>query len=348
MKVGILTLPYEPNYGWAVQLWALYISIEKLGHKPIVLNRRWNTMQKGLLYKTKRFLYYKGICRRFSRFLDNEIINITREIRDNDTMTKLAEELDAVVVGSDQVWRIENTRGANLNFFLDFIKANKTKRIAYAASFGKDTWQGSPAETEQVSKLLSKFDTITVREYSGVTLCNELFHVNAIHVVDPTLLLTAEDYNLILSSRQNKSQITTYILDSTVEKREVILKIADLKKLNVVPLYPQNKMSYYHSVYYWLENIRDAEYVIVDSFHGMVLSIVFRKNFVVLANTQRGLTRFTSILSQLRLEDRLTYEFTCENIMKILSNEIDYSQVEFNLNRMRDFSLNILKESLQK
>lgn len=348
MKVGILTLPYEPNYGWAVQLWALYTSIEKLGHNPVVINRRWNTSQKGLLYKTKRFLYYKGICRRFSRFLDNEIINITREIRNNDSMTKLAAELDAVVVGSDQVWRIENTRGANLNFFLDFIPDNSTKRISYAASFGKDTWQGSPAETEQVSKLLSKFDSITVREDSGVTLCNELFHVNAIHVVDPTLLLTKEDYNSILSKPKKKSQITTYILDSTDEKRNAIFNFSEISNVNVVPLYSPKRITYYHSVYYWLENIRDAKYVIVDSFHGMVLSIVFRKNFVVLANAQRGLTRFTSLLSQLGLEDRLTNEFTCENIMKILSNEIDYFQVESKLKRMREFSLNILKESLQK
>lgn len=348
MKVGILTLPYEPNYGWAVQLWALYTSIEKLGHNPVVINRRWNTSQKGLLYKTKRLLYYKGICRRFSRFLDNEIINITREIRDNDTMTKLAAELDAVVVGSDQVWRIENTRGANLNYFLDFIPDNSTKRISYAASFGKDTWQGSLEETEQVSKLLSKFDSITVREDSGVTLCNDLFHVNAIHVADPTLLLTKEDYNSILSRPQIKSQITTYILDSTDEKRNAIFNFSEISKVNVVPLYSPKRITYYHSVYYWLENIRDAKYVIVDSFHGMVLSIVFRKNFAVLANAQRGLTRFTSLLSQLGLEDRLTNEFTCENIMKIFSNEIDYFQVESKLNRMREFSLNILKESLQK
>lgn len=347
MKIGILTLPYEPNYGWAVQLWALYISIEKQGHKPVVLNRRWNATQKNLLYKIKRILYYKGICRRFSRFLDNEIINITREIRDNETMAKLVEGLDAIVVGSDQVWRIENTRGANLNYFLDFIHGNSTKRIAYAASFGKDTWQGTPEETEKVAQLLSKFDTITVREDSGVTLCNVLFNVKAIHVVDPTLLLTSNDYNAILSRPQNKSQITTYILDSTFEKNDAILKVAEIMKLNVVPLYPKKKITYYHSVYYWLENIRDAECVIVDSFHGMVLSIVFRKNFVVLANSQRGLTRFTSLLSHLGLEDRLTNEFTCESIMKILSNEIDYCQIEFKLNRMREFSLNILKESLQ-
>ena len=348
MKVGILTLPYGPNYGWAVQLWALYTSIEKLGHNSVVIDRRWNTSQKSVLYKTKRFLYYKGICRRFSRFLDNEIINITREIRDSNTMTKLAAELDAVVVGSDQVWRIENTRGANLNFFLDFIPDNSTKRISYAASFGKDTWQGSPAETEQVSKLLLKFDSITVREDSGVSLCKELFNVNAIHVVDPTLLLTQEDYNLILSSPQKKSQITTYILDSTTEKRDAIFKFSKVTNINVVPLYSPKKITYYQSVYYWLENIRDAEYVIADSFHGMVFSIIFQKNFVVLANMQRGLTRFTSLLSQLGLEDRLTNEFTCENIMKILSNKIDYSQVESKLNTMRYFSLNILKESLQK
>lgn len=346
MKVGILSLPFEPNYGWAVQLWALYHTIEKLGHDPIVINRRWNTTNRGLIFKIKRYVYYKGICSRFSRFLNNEIPNITCEIRESSKLNEISKELNAIVVGSDQVWRIENTRGANLNFFLDFVYDTSIKRIAYAASFGKDTWQGTPDETEKVKQLLSKFDLITVREQSGVRLCNELFNSRAINVVDPTLLLTEEDYNMILSLPQKKEQITTYILDSTTEKLDTIKKVATTKNLNIVSLYPKQRLNYFHSVYYWLENIRDAEYVIVDSFHGMVLSIIFKKNFVVMANKKRGLTRFSSLLMQLGLEDRMTDEFDYESIMKILSKDINYSIIEKKIKEMRDFSLNILQKSL--
>lgn len=347
MKVGILTLPYEPNYGWALQLWALYHSIEKLGHEPLVLNRRWNTSQRGVLFNIKRYLYYKGVCGRFSRFLDKEIHSITDIIRDSQTMSKVSEGLNAIVVGSDQIWRIENTRGADFNFFLDFLTNSYTLRIAYAASFGKDTWQGTPEETETVKELLSKFNTITVREDSGVLLCKEIFNANAINVVDPTMLLSAKEYNSILSCPKKKSQLTTYILDPKIEITETIKKISDENNLRIVSLYPKQRITYYHSVYYWLENIRDAECVIVDSFHGMVFSIIFNKNFVVIANSKRGLTRFTSLLSQLGLNDRLTYDFSYESIKKIISKSIDYREVEKKLESIKNFSLNILKDSLQ-
>lgn len=348
MKVGILSLPFEPNYGWAVQLWALYHTIEQLGHEPVILDRRWNQTQSGLLYNMKRFIYYNVICRRFSTFIYNEITNITPVVRDSANMTQLSNALDAVVVGSDQVWRIENTRGADLNFFLDFVISESVKRISYAASFGKDTWQGTSEETALVKQLLAKFSTITVRENTGVTLCKELFDANATNVLDPTLLLNSRDYNSVLSAPRNKSNLTTYILDATTEKTITINKISENKKLNVVSLYPKKRVTYYKSVYYWLESIRDAKYVIVDSFHGMVFSIIFHKNFAVMANSKRGMTRFTSLLSQLGLENRLTNDYSYESINKILSTEIDYEQVERNLQELRSYSLSILRDSLSK
>lgn len=348
MKVGILSLPFEPNYGWAVQLWALYHTIEQLGHEPIIIDRRWNVTQSGLLYNIKRFIYYKGICGRFSSFINDEISNITPMVRDTATMTQISNSLDAVVVGSDQVWRIENTRGVDLNFFLDFVKKESVKRISYAASFGKDTWQGTPEETARVKELLAKFSVITVRENTGVKLCKELFEANATNVLDPTLLLTICDYNSVLSTPQSESSLTTYILDSTEEKTDTINRISADKDLQIISLYPKKRITYYKSVYYWLESIRDAKYVIVDSFHGMVFSIIFHKNFAVLANSKRGLTRFTSLLSQLGLEDRLTSDYSFESINTILSNEIDYNEVDCKLQELRSYSLNILKESLLK
>lgn len=348
MKVGILTLPFEPNYGWAVQLWALYHTIEQMGHEPVILDRRWNATQSGLLYKFKRFIYYKCFCGRFSSFINNEIPNISPIVRDSSSMTHISNGLDAVVVGSDQVWRIEHTRGADLNFFLDFVKKESVKRISYAASFGKDTWQGTAEETATVKQLLAKFSTITVREKSGVTLCKELFEADATNVLDPTLLLNSSDYNSVLSSPKEEPILTTYILDSTIEKTNTISKISENKKLKVVSLYPKKKITYYKSVYYWLESIRDAKYVIVDSFHGMVFSIIFHKNFAVMANSKRGLTRFTSLLSQLGLENRLTNDYSYDSISRILSTDIDYNEVENKLQALRSFSLNILKESLTK
>lgn len=271
---------------------------------------------------------------------------MTPIIRDSSAMTDYSDGFDAIVVGSDQVWRIENTKGADLNFFLDFIKNPSIKRNSYAASFGKDTWQGTASETEKVRTLLAKFNSITVREDSGVSLCKDIFGVEATNVLDPTMLLEATDYNTILSAPKHKDQITTYILDSTEAKTSTIQVLSDKYNFSVVSLFPKKRITYYRSVYNWLENIRDAKCVVVDSFHGMVFSIIFRKNFVVLANSKRGLTRFTSLLSQLGLEDRLTHDFDFARVDLILAKSIDYSKVETKLNNMREFSLSILKNSL--
>lgn len=346
MKVGILTLPYEPNYGWAVQLWALYHIIEKLGHEPVVINRRWNNTEKSPIISFKRFLYYNVICRRFSKFLNIEIHNKTSIIRCSESMKIISENFDAIIVGSDQVWRIENTRGVDLNFFCDFVSNPKIRKISYAASFGKDTWQGNLEETQNVAKLLHGFYSISVRESSGVQLCRDLFGVNAINVLDPTLLLNSEDYNLLLSNPKEKNQITSYILDSTEEKIRTINLISEHYKASLVSLFPKHQITYYKSVYNWLENIRDARCVIVDSFHGMVFSIIFHKNFVVLANNKRGLTRFVSLLSQLGIEDRLTFDFSYKNVISILSRKIDYSSVDIKLSNLQNLSLDFIKKSL--
>lgn len=125
MKVGLLSLPYGPNYGCVLQLWALYHSIEKLGHEPIVINRRWNTTKNSIFINILRFLYYNTICFQFLKFIKKRIPNMTPIVRNNLAMTDFSDKLDVIVVGSDQVWRIENTRGVDLNFFLDFVEKNQ-------------------------------------------------------------------------------------------------------------------------------------------------------------------------------------------------------------------------------
>lgn len=347
MKVGIITLPFEANYGWAVQMWALYHTIESLGHEPVIINRKWNTQDNRLSTRFKRSIYYNIICRRFKRFVDNEFQSMTKVVRTKEETSKVAESFDAVITGSDQVWRIENTRLAGFDFFLDFVSNAKTKRISYAASFGKDTWQGSPEETTKVKDLLQRFDYVSVREDTGVNLCSQLFNVHATHVLDPTLLLDSKDYNSILGEPTENRELVTYILDSTEEKKSLIKSIATKHSLSTVNLYPESMYSYYKSVYTWLEKIRDARYVIIDSFHGMVFSILFSKQFVVLANEKRGLTRFTSLLGLLGLENRITTSLDSTVINTILEAPIDYLPVMQKIKEARKESINFLKSSLQ-
>ena len=177
-------------------------------------------------------------------------------------------------------------------------------------------------------------------------LCAQIFGVKATHVLDPTLLLTADDYNQLLSKPKSRQELVTYILDSTEEKRNTISGIARQCNLKEINLYPSRSFTFYKSVYTWLEKIRDADYVVVDSFHGMVFCILFHKQFAVFANRKRGLTRFTSLLGMLGLIERMTTVFGKEEVLKILKQPIDYVSVESMLATHRKKSLGFLENNL--
>ncbi|HIZ04999.1 MAG TPA: polysaccharide pyruvyl transferase family protein [Candidatus Phocaeicola gallistercoris] len=352
-RVGVITLPFTPNYGWLLQVYALQRMLEKLGYEPILIYRKWDKTKQnsGIINALKRWIYYHVLCRKLYIFFEKNFFK-TKLYRDVECLKSVVDDykLDAVIVGSDQVWRFENTRGAGYNFFLDFVVSENVSRIAYAASFGVDCWTGTVDELYTVRQLLKRFKAVSVRETTGVTLCRDVLNVKALLVLDPTLLLTSIDYNSLIRKNSLKSQetLSTYILDPSVEKDKLINNIALKKHLCVKSLYIDNrkgKIHTYSSLQYWLSGIRDAEYVVVDSFHGMVFSIIFKKNFLVLANKHRGLTRFESLLMMLGLKDRLVYDI--DNIdYNIINQNIDYAKVDKLLEQQRNLSINFLRTNI--
>ena len=353
-RVGVITLPFTPNYGWLLQAYALQRVLERLGYDPILIYRKWNKAKQnsGIFNAVKRWLYYHVLCRKLYDFFIKELSK-TRLYRNSQSMQTVVHDykLDAVVVGSDQVWRFENTRGVGYNFFLDFICDNDVIRIAYAASFGTDNWTGTTDELLKAKKLLQYFKAVSVREESGVKLCCDMMEIKASLVLDPTLLLNAIDYELLIHKKiysNNDVVLSTYILDATTEKDKFISSIAARKRMRVEPLYADNRKGHIHtysSLQHWLSGIRDAQFVIVDSFHGMVFCIIFRKNFLVIANKHRGLTRFESLLSMLGLNNRLVYDINKLDY-DIIEQNIDYNIVDKLLEQQRELSINFLKKNI--
>lgn len=366
MKIGILTLPLHTNYGGILQAYALQTVLERMGHKVIVLTKdRVETPNgwSGFLLYAKRFIEkfilrrkislrpewhnlqnYKILSKNTQKFIDNHIHGCI-----NNNLSKIKDSclnLDAIVVGSDQIWRpvyIGNTlRDTVANAYLDFAKDWRIKKISYAASFGVDEWEYTPEETDIVRSLIKKFDAISVREESGVRLCKEFLNVDSTHVLDPTLLLTKEDYEkLIPNSIRNKGYnhvLTNYVLDSNKEITQFIIRVAEERKLTTFKLEVSDsadgKMTQ-PSVEEWLQSFRAADFVITDSFHACVFCIQFRKPFVVIGNKSRGYGRFESFLKMLGLEGNLisntseydsskSYEITdeaykCLNNMRTIS-----------------------------
>lgn len=346
-KVAILSLPCNPNYGFILQQWALYRIIERNGCSVVLLNRRWNRKKNNPINRLKTFVFLHFFCRPFYSFWKK--MKRSPEIRSSLKLKQFvkSENLDSIVVGSDQIWRIEHTRGADLNYFCDFLEGEKIKRISYAPSFGQSEWKGSKEETSTVKRLLGLFDSLSVREMDGISLCKNYFDVDVRLVLDPTLLLSVDDYRkLIKSKKRNQKYIATYILDKSDEKDSFIKKIACQRPC--VRLYERNRFfSSFISIEDWLTEIYYADYVIVDSFHGMVFSILFKKNFCVIANKRRGNSRFVSLLNELGLEDRLVYEMTEASVARV-KKEIIYDDVDVRLDFLRKESENFLVNALNE
>ena len=341
-NIGILTLPFEPNYGFILQAYALFRVLKDNGLNPILLNRGWNQRSTSIIYKIKRYVYYTYLCHDIQKFFNR--INHTDVIRNSDDLYNqcLSLKLSKIVVGSDQVWAIPNTRGVGLNYFFDFLPSDTgIQRYSYAASFGKDKLNATPEEIAKIKKLLPLFDIISVREDSGVEILRNEFGIGSKCVIDPTLLLSKDIWQEFILNKRDSKELVTYILDENDEKSTAISKLANYRGLKVHNLYNRRFRPYF-TVEHWLTKICNAEFVVVDSFHGMVFAILFEKQFVVITNKKRGETRFISLLRKLGLEDRLIKN-AAELNTRVFS-EIDYNQVRPLLQKERDQSMQIINQ----
>lgn len=361
MKIGILTQPLHSNYGGLLQNYALQQTLVRAGHEVETIDWGGGSGFRAMLYRMKvqvlhtllpnryPLLKYmpndkeKSIIQRNTHHFINTYINHTETIHSYEGFVSQAAKgkYDAYVVGSDQCWR--PCYNAFLpSMFLDFVQDKQVKRIAYAASFGTDKWEFTPQQTAVCVPLAKKFDMVSVREDSGVKLCKENLGVDAVHVLDPTMLLTKEDYiQLIEKEKEPKSDGTlfNYILDPDAKKSAFIQKVAKAKGLKAFQVLPKCQAKIrtkedvkkriedcvFPGVTTWLRAFMDAEMTIVDSFHGMVFSIIFNKPFWAIGNVSRGMSRFTSLLKMFHLEDRL---LDADNLDDVdFSKPIDWTMV---------------------
>ncbi|WP_443961618.1 polysaccharide pyruvyl transferase family protein [Prevotellamassilia timonensis] len=382
MKIGILTQPLHSNYGGLLQNYALQQTLIRLGHVVETIDWEGGSGLRAMLYRMKvqvlhtlfpnryPLLKYmpndkeKSIIQRNTNHFINTYINHTEAMHSYEEFVKQASKgkYDAYVVGSDQCWR--PCYNAFLpSMFLDFVQDKQVKRIAYAASFGTDKWEFTPQQTAVCVPLAKKFDMVSVREDSGVKLCKEHLGVDAVHVLDPTMLLTKEEYiQLIEKEKEPKSNGTlfNYILDPDAKKSAFIQKVAKAKGLKAFQVLPKCQAEIrtkedvkeriedcvFPGVTTWLRAFMDTEITIVDSFHGMVFSIIFNKPFWAIGNVSRGMSRFTSLLKMFHLEDRL---LDADNLDDVdFSKPVDWTMVNGILEEKRRECKNLLLTNLNE
>ena len=360
MKIGILTQPLHTNYGGLLQCWALQRVLREMGHEAWVVQRQtdWHSFlwwADNAAKNVVRLLFGRPVMRMPRRKEENQIRQHTRRFVEGQIVPRTSpiystrglradyarQHYDAYVVGSDQVWRPIYSP-CQPDFFLGFLPGEaRVRRVAYAASFGTDKWEFSPKLSARCRALAGRFDAVSVRESGGVGLCRAHLGVAAEHVLDPTLLHGREAYEGLVSEAgepRSAGDFFCYVLDRSAETEALKRRVAAELGLTAFEVMPRvagaapagTPMAdrVFPPVTAWLRAFMDAEYVLTDSFHGSVFSIIFHRPFVALGNAGRGQARFHSLLGLFGLEDRLVTTGRAEDVAAKLREPIDWARVD--------------------
>ena len=356
-KIGVLTLPLHKNYGGLLQAYALLVCLKKLDYETVLLNRKPNSsIIKNFLRSIVYFKRERNIkqAEKNTRYFIEKYINPKTEIlNSNNKINNIVAKLNlyGIVVGSDQVWRNGYSNGFYLNYFFDFIQDNSIKKVSYAASFGEDQWKESKELTNNVTKLLQDFDKVSVREKSSLKLCKENFNVDSEQHLDPTLLLTPDEYKTLFNEEKepiSKGDVLVYMLDINDDRQKTIGYVSEYLKGKAFSVNSkgisgnENHEKVYPTVTSWLRGFYDAKFVVTDSFHGTIFSILFNKPFVAYGNVDRGLSRFISVLKMFGLENRLILKYD-DLDDEMLTKKIDWKNINDKLKVHRERSFDYLK-----
>lgn len=356
MRIALLNLPIDNNYGGNLQRYALMKVLQDMGHDVTHVQLRYREKLKwymvSLVY-AKRILLryimrkptvinqelksnelYRGRLKAILPFYE-KYIKHTDICFDASEIRKLTEgKYDAFIVGSDQCWRKDmNVLIGWKTFLFDFLKYDRIKRIAYGVSFGKETSTYNEFEKKEFRSLYEKFKAASVREKSGLQILGDMGCTKPIpmQVLDPTFLLDREDYIQLIRNEKSpspaKGKVFCYVLDMTEQIEKKAQEKASELQTEVVNygIYGGEQLS----IEMWLKSIYEASYVMTDSYHGTVFSILFHKPFIFCGNERRGNDRITSL-----------FQILCEN------NKFDYEILDEKLIELRAKSLSFLSESL--
>lgn len=371
-KIAILTYPLNYNYGNLLQAFALIRYLRSLGYDVELIDKR--KYKLALSYKIKDFvktlvaqLFNKIILARYPDFYINKGFNSfikqyinprTKKIYSEEKLINIIKrrKYHTIIVGSDQIWRKDYMKDNIFQYFLSCAPDN-IKKIAYSASFGVDYWQFDNFQTIEISEYLNSFSGISVREDSAVGLCRNYLNVEVKHTIDPTFLIDKDDYLSLVPKNKEKlfqeDYLFYYILDNDKEKMEVIDIV--MSKLNLhsnfflsLHCIKKNNISILSRtpVETWLEKMYFSNFVITDSYHGVIFAIIFNKPFIVIPNKIRGLTRFNSLLKMFKLEDRMIENKS--ELNTVIEKKIDWTFINSILSEKKKDAKEFIIHSIEK
>ncbi|MEP1870513.1 MAG: polysaccharide pyruvyl transferase family protein [Paraglaciecola sp.] len=334
MKIAIVTFHDANNYGAVLQCHALAKTLNSLGHEvelaDLPLHGKASNFRAGLRAKV--------LASAFSHFRVNFLPKVS----------KSDDGIDTYVFGSDQIWNVQITK-EHYHLYFGAEVSPEIMKVAYAASYGLATWD-FPEYTNNVKSYLGSFKAIGVRESTAVDICKDVFDVTSQKVVDPTLLLT--DYSHLFTPRKKVGSLVCYIFGKTPEKMQQIRRLGTASSLKPILLSDLRvrkgiKSVPFPTVSKWLSYIEASEFVLTDSFHCMVFSILFKKNFIAIPAVPERAGRMKSLLNDLGLESRFFNSLEEALQSNVVSENIDFDKVAERIGTLREDSLVFLKKSLE-
>ena len=370
MKIGVLTFHGAHNYGSVLQAYATCRLLSKWGHDVQIINLR-NQAQKdayrilkpiqsisSIPHRFFTLIIYPQLKTRFNHFerFINKVLPITEiEFRNSAQLRDCIFDFDAFITGSDQVWN-PSCQDFESAYFLDFVSKEKL-RIAYAPSLGKADMTSD--NKYMIKNLLTNIDFVSCREIEGPKILRGLTDKPVTHVCDPVLTLKQDEWAK-LADRQTdikEPYILTYFLNNNHGDRNPVLKISHLLGYRIIALneyirdYANPAISHRinSSPEQFLALVRNAAFVITNSFHATAFSVIFKKPFYTMIAANQNVpnnndSRKVDFLKLLGLESRLVPNKL--NITHVDTN-IDWESSYEKLNRFREKSLNYLQIALQ-
>lgn len=357
----------EDNYGQLLQCYALQKYLRNAGHDAYIIRYNscndyiksplWRNIIKAFnpvkLYKyllskkqkKNELLEKRNSPRGFENFRNKYIIQSEKIYYTYKELAENPPEADIYIVGSDQVW---NTFGAPIDIVINPIKAYlldfgdpSIKHIAYAASFGNEMIDDDSIRL--FTPLLKKFNYISVREKSGINICKKCGIDNAEWVPDPTMLLDADLYRSIykneLIKKTDKPYCFLYYLGNKCDfSIQSIYDWAKSKNIEVIYVKGNSNNDKFKKIYMtipeWIYLLEHSEYVITNSFHCSVFSLLFQKKFCVIPREgkEKGMnSRFNSLFELLQIDERFI-----DSDFSVLDKDINWQSVSSCFQRIRN------------
>lgn len=348
MKIALLTIWHEKNYGAELQAYATIKILQQLGYDVEMIDIRLSDLHRSNLKgKIGNYISKFGPSqRKFEKFWKT-YIPVSQRYRSLGDLQNDPPVADVYMVGSDQVWNPDIVKDFTNVYFLDF-GSDKIKRVSFASSFGVSTWKRQEM-IENVRTLLRRFAYISCREDRGVKILKDVFDITAEHVLDPTILLG--DFHNLTDYTAEKNTLVYYPLFTQYNLEKYVKKLGDELGLSVINAnWSKNILGTIiwnrNSLEGWIKDIAEAKFVITPSFHGVAMSIVHHRNFAVLVAQKDRATRIFSLLSQLGLQDRVFYSIEELDSAKPWNQTIDYTEIDEKLKELRKNSIAYLIKSM--